>query len=108
MLESLFESILAKAPWLVRWVFYIFWGGAVVMTGLFIKGWDARYAFDSHISAIADDVFERKIAPMKATRDGQVVSIQEDVAETKAAVNSLTPVIYRIEGKLDALKSVPR
>jgi hypothetical protein len=101
MAKGLFESLLEKAPWLVRWVFYIFWGGAIVMSSSFIFGWDSKTFTDAYITAIASEVFDRKVGPMKAARDTELTSMKNDIAEMSDTIRNNSATLNRMEGKLD-------
>ena len=98
--KLIFEFINAKAPWFVRWVFYIFWAGAVAMTWLFWKGWDSKTKTDKYFSAIANDVFDQRIAPINTERHERYTGLQSALGEIKSEQKEQGKAIYRMEGML--------
>lgn len=100
-MKTIFDSILEKAPWFVRWIFYIFWAGAIAMTWLFWQGWSAKDKSDKYFSAIASDVFEQKMAPLKSARDIQVNNIETRLNSLDSETKAQSRILYRMEGKLD-------
>lgn len=104
-MKTAFEFVLEKAPWAVRWVFYIFWAGLVVMINIAIFGWDAREYVDNHTRAIAEDVYDEKSAPRIMLRDQQYHYLSNEIVLLKSEMRNIGSVVYRIDGKLDeALK----
>ncbi len=99
-MKTAFESILEKAPWLVRWVFYIFWAGAVAMSWLFWQGWSAKDKSDKYFSAIANDVFTQRIAPINSERNTRFGSISSDISEIKSEQKIQGKAVARMEGML--------
>lgn len=107
-MKTIYEAILGKAPWFVRWIFYIFWAGAIAMTWLFWQGWSAKDKSDKYFSAIANDVFTQRIAPLKSARDAEIKGINSTLSEIKTEQKIHGRVLYRLEGKLDQALSQTR
>lgn len=107
-MKTIFESILEKAPWFIRWVFYIFWAGAIGMAWLFWQGWSAKDKSDKYFSAIASDVFDEKMAPIKAARDTQINGIEARLNSLDNRMEGHGRILYRMEGKLDQALSDKR
>lgn len=100
-----FEFVLDKAPWFVRWVFYLFWIVVASTIFLVVKGWQANEISRRYVTAIAEDVFEEKIAPINSERNTRYFGIVNTLEKIQDEQKSQGKVIYQLDGKLDAVLS---
>jgi hypothetical protein len=71
--NSLFEALLAKQPWIVRWTFYLMIGLVTILGGAFTLGWQAV----PHVESYVDGRIERYAGPRREFRDQQIKGLHD-------------------------------
>lgn len=72
-MKTLFDFILGKYPWFIRWTFYLMIGMVTVLGGAFSLGWQAAPLADAYV----DNRIEQWAAPKIEVRNHQLKAIDE-------------------------------
>ena len=73
MMKTLFDFILGKYPWFIRWTFYLMIGMVTVLGGAFSLGWQAAPLADAYV----DKRVEIWMGPKMVERNMQFKQIDE-------------------------------
>lgn len=95
-MKILFDYILAKQPWLIRWTFYVMIGLMTSLGGAFTMGWQAAPYADAYI----DSRITTWAAPKIIIRDLQFTSVHNRLDDQQSHFDSR---LNSVDSKLNIL-----
>lgn len=78
-MKFLFDYVLEKQPWLIRWTFYVMIGLVTLLGGAFTLGWQAA----PYANAFIDVRIEEKVDPKLGIMDQKITGLHERFSDNR-------------------------